>query len=47
MQYNRTGLESPHKKSDEIRIRDMRHADIVKLFVMVLIFVVFVLTIAK
>lgn len=47
MQYNRTGLESPHKKTKEVRIREMRHADLVKLFIVVLIFVVFILSIAK
>jgi len=47
IQYNRTGLENPRSRDDEIRIRNLRYADLIKLFVIVLVFVVFVLTIAK
>jgi len=47
MQYNRTGLEHPKSRKDEIIIRNIRHGDLIKLTLVVLCFVVFVLSIAK
>ena len=47
MQYNRTGLDKVKSRKDEIRIRNLRYADLIKLTFVVLVFVVFVLTIAK
>ncbi len=47
MQYNRTGLENPKSKKDEIKIRNIKHKDLIKIGVVVLCFVVFVLSIAE
>ena len=48
MQYNRTGLgKQPLSKTDEKVIRNIWYSDLVKLGVIVLLFVVFVLSIAR
>ncbi len=47
IQYNRTGLEKLKSKKDEIKIRNIRHKDFIKIGVIVLCFVVFVLSIAE
>lgn len=48
MQYNRTGLDKQLKsKRDELKIRNIWYYDILKLGIFVLLFVVFVLSIAK